>query len=197
MSAMVVAFSTVSFKPERARRRLGRCNTRCGFGLVRIGQYPDDCGGRDELMHQAQPLRSNLVTEPADTRYVAARPIEIWDEPGLNRIFPAVENNRNRRSGGFDRESDRNAAGGGDNVNFQIDQFRCHRRNTIELAVRPAVFDRHILAVGKALLFQSFPKSSRERRIGVGRLAAQEADNRSCRLLGVGYERPCRCAANQ
>jgi hypothetical protein len=53
-------------------------------------------------------------------------------------------------------------------------EFRDQPTSTLD-AFRAQVFDCDVLAVGKSLLLQSFPKRRGERRVGIRRLATEEA----------------------
>src|SRR5579862_3688510 len=65
------------------------------------------------------------------------------------------------------------------------------------MAARPAVNNRDVLAIDEARFLEALPERCRERRIGVGRLAAEEADHRYCRLLRARRERPAKSRASE
>src|SRR5262249_3761058 len=75
------------------------------------------------------------------------------------------------------------------------DQIRCQCRQPVELIFRPTVFDRDILALAKAGLFQTFAKCAQAVRESIRRYRGEEADNRQRLLLRARGERPCRRAA--
>src|SRR4029450_5295116 len=69
-------------------------------------------------------------------------------------------------------------------------QFGRQRRQTIELSLCPAVFDRDILALDIACVLQALAKSAHTVRDRVRRLAVEEADYRRRPLLRARHERP-------
>src|SRR4029450_7146298 len=73
-------------------------------------------------------------------------------------------------------------------------QFGRQRRQTIELSLCPAVFDRDILALDIACLLQALAKSAHTVRDRVRRLAVEESDYRHRRLLRPRRKRPRRRA---
>src|SRR5262249_10845765 len=89
------------------------------------------------------------------------------------------------------------AAGGSQHRDGTADQFGSERRQAVIVAVRPAVFDRHVPALDIAAFRQAAAKgrhgASRLRR----RTAAHESDDRTWRLLPADAERPRRRAAEQ
>src|SRR5262245_23991179 len=71
-----------------------------------------------------------------------------------------------------------------------MDEIGCERRQSIELALRPSVFEHDLLAFNKARLIQSFSKRAddvEERRGGPG---VEKSHHRHRRLLRARRERP-------
>ena len=58
------------------------------------------------------------------------------------------------------------------------------------MALRPAIFDRHVLAIYVTGFAQPFKKGGQVSRPILGKSGIHESDHRHCRLLGVGQARP-------
>src|SRR5215471_2042099 len=71
-----------------------------------------------------------------------------------------------------------------------INQLKRDYRHSIVLPLRPAVFDRYVLALDIAGFLQALTECSYHRDIPARRCAVEESDHRQCRLLRVGRERP-------
>src|SRR5262245_28981121 len=69
-------------------------------------------------------------------------------------------------------------------------------RQSVDLVLGPAVFDRHISMLEKADLIQALSKCSHEFRAVTERSTAQNTDHRDGRLLRTSREWPRRGAAN-
>src|SRR5262245_48839099 len=61
---------------------------------------------------------------------------------------------------------------------------------SIVAVIRPAIFDRHVPALGIAGLFQTLMESRQKRRIQAGRCAMKEPNHGHRRLLRARSERP-------
>jgi hypothetical protein len=68
-------------------------------------------------------------------------------------------------------------------------------RQPIVMAVRPPVFDQHILALGKAHLVQTAAKFVRKSRVILSAGAVEEPDHWPGSLLRAGCKRPRGCRA--
>src|SRR5262245_48383478 len=69
---------------------------------------------------------------------------------------------------------------------------------SIVLVICPAVFDRDVLALDIAGLFQASTERGQEMWVRTGRLGAEPSDHRHRRLLRPRRERPCgSCPAEQ
>ena len=79
---------------------------------------------------------------------------------------------------------------GGDHGDLPANQIGRQRRQPIELILGPAVFDRHVLALDIAGVFEALTKSAQTLRVAVGRYGAEESDHRHRRLLRARRERP-------
>jgi hypothetical protein len=65
------------------------------------------------------------------------------------------------------------------------------------LTLRPAVFDRHVLALDVANLFHALAELAYTVRQPVRRPAVEKSDHRHRRLLCVRRERPCGRTADE
>ena len=79
----------------------------------------------------------------------------LGDKPNLDRVAPYREDNRNGCSSRFSRHCRRSSAGGRNHVHLTVNQFGRQSRQSIVMTFRPAIFDRHILALDISCLFQS------------------------------------------
>ena len=108
-------------------------------------------------MQQLQPLRRHLHIRLRHARDVATRSIQITDEAELDRVGAGFKDDRNgggrglgcNRRGGACCSNHRDLTG---------NQICHHRRQTVILTLRPAIFDRHIVALNIACFAQTFEK---------------------------------------
>src|SRR5262249_55076790 len=118
---------------------------------------------------QFQPLCHQLGTEKIDPREVSARSSEARDETEPNRVFGDCEDDGDRRSGRFGRQS-RSCAGCDDDGNLSANQFLREYWQPTELVLRPAVFDYDVLALDVAGLLQALAECAQTVRERIGRL---------------------------
>ena len=86
----------------------------------------------------------------------------------------------------------------GDHGDPSANEVSRQLRQPIELILRPAVFDRDVLALDIAGVFEALAKCAQTLRKRVGRRGVEEPDHRHRRLLRPRRERPrCRRAAEQ
>src|SRR5215467_13067339 len=79
-----------------------------------------------------------------------------------------------------------------DHGDLFTNQFGRQRGQPIDLILGPTVFDRYVLALDIAGLFQSLAKCAQKVHVRVRRCGVQEADDRHRRLLRIRRERPRR-----
>src|SRR5262249_13365757 len=101
---------------------------------------------------------------------------------------------RDRRSCLGGRRS--RATDGGDCSDLSALQIRHQSRKSISLALCPAVYNRHVLALDIAGLFETLPKIAQAIRERV-RFRVEKPDDWHCRLLRPRRQRPRRRAAEQ
>ena len=96
-------------------------------------------------MQQFQPLWANLYDQTGHACYIAARLVQVSDEPKPDRVASQFEDDRNcggrRLCHEYRRSSDRSY-----DSHTTFNQIRRHRGQPINLLLRPVVFDRNILA---------------------------------------------------
>jgi hypothetical protein len=104
--------------------------------------------------------------EKIDPSRIAARPGEAGDKTKLDRIIRNGKDDRNRLGRSFGRER-RRRTGCGDHGDPSANQVGCQLRQPIELTLRPAVFDRHVLALDMAGFFKALVKCAQAVRVRV------------------------------
>ena len=119
------------------------------------------------------PGRARLATRPSLT--------------GSSRDHEDDGDRRGRRLG---RERRRGTSGRGDHGDLPANQIGRQRRQSIQLILGPAVFDRHVLALDIAGVLQALAKSAQTVRERVRRCGVEEPDHRHRRLLRARRERP-------
>jgi hypothetical protein len=100
-------------------------------------------------MQQFQALWLNLNDQIGHARQIAARSVQVSDEAKPDRVGPYFKDNRNGCCGCLCRER-RRSSGRSYHVYISSNQIGCHRGQPIDLFVRPAVVDGHVLALDKA-----------------------------------------------
>src|SRR5262249_26091486 len=71
-----------------------------------------------------------------------------------------------------------------------MNQIGGHRRQSINSALRPAIFDRHVAAFDVAGFLQGLTECSRHWLVSGRRLGVEKSDHRHRRLLRARRERP-------
>src|SRR5262245_14210054 len=124
---------------------------------------------------------------------IAARPVEISHETACNWIAAADEHDRYGRGGSAGRPHGDIWAD--DHGHLPARQIRRECRQPIELVLRPAKFDRDVVAVDEPGFLQAVAEC-RYPVNGIGsRGGIKETDHRHCRLLRAHREWPrCRAA---
>src|SRR5215831_8103030 len=79
----------------------------------------------------------------------------------------------------------------GNHGNLAPNQFTSECRQLIKLVLGPAVFDCDVLALDQTAVLEALTKCAEQMRVGGGRCAVEEADDRHRRLLRARRERPC------
>ena len=115
--------------------------------------------------------------------------LRLDDHPELDRITAAEEDDGNSRRRGLGREC-RGVGVGNDHHDPAANQIGGERRQSIILALRPAVFDRHVPALDSAGFVQALAECSEPLRERPRRHPAEEPNHRHRRLLRARGERP-------
>src|SRR5262249_5500543 len=181
----------------------GACGVRhviaLGFGIriIRIEQQADHGGVWHERMQQLESLCRKRSDIPAHARCVAAWSVEAGDQAGCDRIDSRRKNDRNSRGRCLGRQCCRRACRRQHGHRAQ-DQIGCQGRKSVVMIIRPAVFDRHILAFDVAGFGEAAVERRCERYVARSYRAIEEPDHRHRRLLRPRRERPrSRRAAEQ
>src|SRR5262245_17666273 len=147
-------------------------------------------------MQQPKLLCPKLSKNKRDTGDIAARPVETGDEAKLNRVAAACEDDRDCRS----RRLGCNCRRGvmrSDHRHLTAYQIGCEVGQSVDLVLRPAILDRHILALDVAGFTKALPECGQIARTIDRPRAAQETYHRHRRLLRARRKRPRRCAADE
>jgi hypothetical protein len=133
-------------------------------------------------VQQAELLRPYLHAQVGHAREVAARSVQAGDKSHQDRIEPYLEDDRNRRGCRLGCKC-RGAAGRGNHGDLSANQLRRQHRQPIVLPLRPAVFDRDVLALDITDFLEALAERGYYVRVRLGRRAAQESNHRHRRLL--------------
>src|SRR5262249_4632607 len=87
------------------------------------------------------------------------------------------------------------ASGRNDYSDFSANQLGRQLRKAVDFIIGPAVFDRHVLTLDVADIFETLSKSAQTVRKHVRRCTEEEPDHGHCRFFRPGCERPRRCRA--
>ncbi len=150
------------------------------------------CG--HQLTQQLQPLRRQLNREKIDTCQVAAGLGEARNKTELDRVFADDEDDGDRGGRRLCRKR-RRSASRGDHGKRPANQFGRQPRQSIVLVFGPTVYDRHVLALDIAAVFEALAECAQTVRARVRRCGAEEPDHRQRRLLRARGERPNRRSA--
>jgi hypothetical protein len=89
------------------------------------------------------------------------------------------------------------SSGRDDHGDPSTNQVSREHRQSIHLIVSPAVFDRHILMLDVACLFEALTRGAIALQKSVTRSRVKDPDNRHGRLLRARRERPCERRATE
>src|SRR5205814_7395235 len=120
---------------------------------------------------------------------IAAGAVETRNQPELDRVAADAEDNRRAARCCFSSHDGRLTAACDDDCNLLREEFRCQLRQTIVLAVCPAVFNVYILPVDVASVPKALQKTTHIRCKGIGLCAVEEA-HYGHRVLRARRKRP-------
>src|SRR4029450_9750313 len=143
------------------------------------------------LTQEFQPLCGQLTSENIDPRQVAFRSGKARHKTEPERVFPGEEHDGDRRGCRLG-SGRRSIVGRGDYGALSADQFGRQLRQSIELILGPAVFDRPVPALDVAAILQALAKCAQTVRHPVRRSGFEKPNNRHRRLLRSRRERPRR-----
>jgi hypothetical protein len=158
-------------------------------GTGRIDQHGNTSGSGYQLTQEFQPLCHQLSTEKIDSCQVAAWPGEASDKARPDRVFGDDEDDGDRRGCRLGRKRRSGTSERGDHGDPPTSQFGRQRRQSIGLIFGPAVFNRHVLALDIAGVFETLAKCAQLVR---DRSGLKEPDHRHRRLLRPRRARPPR-----
>jgi hypothetical protein len=122
-------------------------------------------------------------------RDVTAGPVKAGNEAEPDRVVARFEDDRN--GGGRRLCRKRRLSGSrGNHGHLPMNQISRHRRQPITSALRPAVFDRHVMAIDVTGFAQPFEKGRQLSRVTLGRSGVDKPNHRHRRLLRPRRERP-------
>ena len=182
-------------QPQRAGRclQISRLNIAPGKSRVDERGYSPRLG--EQLVQQLQSLPTQFRVQRCHSGEVAARSVQAGNETDLNRIGASDEDNGNR--GGCSPGCYRRLAVRGNHGHPAANQIGRQRGQTIVVTFRPAIFDRHGLALDIPGLAQALAKRGQKVCILAGRPGVEEAYHWRRRLLRARRERPCNRAAEK
>src|SRR5262249_7227547 len=173
-----------------ARSRVHVSQYGLGVCVRRIDEHGDVTSCGYELAQQFQPFCYQLVTEKIDARRVAVGPGEAGDEAQPDRVFRDGKDDRDRRGCGLGRQRRVGTSGRDDHGDLSANQFGYQRRYPIDLILTPAIFDRHILALDIAAVFQPLAECGQTVGYRIGRTRVDDPDHWHRRLLRLRRKRP-------
>jgi len=168
-----------------------------GCGRSRIDKDRYARGARHQFAQNLQPFCHQFGGYKIDARDIAPRPGDAGDETEANGVAADNKDNRDRTGCAFRCEHNIAAFHGNDDAHIVADQFRRKRRQSLALALGPAIFHRKSLAFDMARLFQPLAQCAKRVDVRLGRCQPKKPDDRQCRLLRARCERPCRRATKQ
>jgi len=197
-SRSVLARKTANRYAEGLRRRLDSSELFRSWWKVGVQEHAKDRRLRHQVPQQAEPLGFHCDVKIADPGDVAARSAEAGDEAAPYGISAEQGNNGNRRRRGLGRPRGRFAANRNEHSDGDAHQFCCKLGQAVILPHRPAIVDRHGLALDETILRHSATESGHHIRALVGRSTTEEPDHRQRRLLRAHRNWPgsCRAAEN-
>jgi hypothetical protein len=134
----VVARSVLPLRAVVSRTNWRGCLEQTPSQMLMRMQPTRGCHIQSEAMTPA----SAYATVPVDAAEYWAG-LKASDKTKLDRLFEGEEDDGDRRGGRHRRR----VADGGDYGDRSANQFGCQRRHSIELILRPAIYDRYVLAI--------------------------------------------------
>jgi hypothetical protein len=130
--------------------------SQCGFLSRSIGRIDEHGNTREagyQLTQELQALCRQLRIEKINPCQIAARPGQAGDQAKPDRVFGGGEDDGDGRGCRFGCQHRSVTSGRGDHCDLSANQFGRERRKPVDLILRKAVFDRHVLALDIASVF--------------------------------------------
>jgi hypothetical protein len=159
------------------------CSPDLETGTGRIDEHGNTIGSGYQLTQEVQPLCPQLSTEKTDSCQVAARPAEAGDKTNPNRVVGDDEDDGDRRGCRLGRQRRRGTSGCDDHGDLSTNQFGRQRRQSIVLTFGPGIFNRYVLALNIAGVFETLAKCAQLVRDRVRLSGLKEPDHRHRLLL--------------
>ena len=134
-------------------------------------------------MQQLQPLCRQLDVQKIDSRCVAGRPRETGNQTQPDRVFKHAEDDGNCGGCRLGRQRGGRTSSCGNHGDVSAYEIGSQFRQPIELSVCPAIFNRHILALGEAGIPEAAAECAQTVGVGVRRCGVEKSDHRHRRLL--------------
>ena len=131
----------------RARRFLHRSDLALGSRVVRVHEQGKQADLGNQLEKQFEPLGYQLDPHQADPREISAWPGDTGDQAVLGRVGADYEDEGDRRGRSLRRQRRNVVADRHDHIDSAADQIDGQRGQPIIVTLRPAVFDRQVLAL--------------------------------------------------
>src|SRR5262245_36216765 len=153
-------------------------------------QHGENTSGGQQLAHNFQPFRSQVVGEKGHARHVDPRAGQSRYQTTLNWITSRREHDRDRR-GCIQCSSTRQRSACRDNHgHVTTHKISCQVWQSIELPICPAVFGADIHTFPIALRILALPNLAHHYRVALGNTTTEAADDGHCGLLRACLDRP-------
>jgi hypothetical protein len=129
--------------------------------IVGVDEEADGGIRRRDLSDQLEPLYRQGRRQGGDSGGVTAGTGKARDEPELHRVGGDVEDDGNRLHAAFGREGS-DIAAGGYHRHLEAHKLVDNGRDPLVATLRPAVLDRHVLALDIPRIFQPRAETDHE-----------------------------------
>src|SRR5262249_41712104 len=140
-------------------------------------------------MQEPKLLCPKFRRDEANTCDVSTRPVEAGDEVVLGWVPPGCEDDRYCRGYGLGRNC-REGVVRSDHCHLTAHQIGCEIGQSIVLVLRPAILDRHILALDVTAFADALPECGHKTCSVGSRRTAKEPNHWHRLLLRACRERP-------
>ena len=192
ISRLVLALSTWICNPRpRAAASTSLTINSATFGLAGLTSTATRAAaGTSERRSSSRFAPNSVVKKLIPVRLPPGR-ARLTTRPSRDRIFADNEDDGDRRCCRLGRERRSVTSGRSDHSDPPTNQIGRQHRQSIDLTLRPAVFNRHVLTLDIAGVLEALAKSAQTLCPPFRRCGTEEPDHRRCRLLRARRERPC------